>query len=275
MRDLNEQGTLRSHDGLNIFFRREIPRHPKGVVILLHSLGEHSGRYDGAAAAFRASGYSVYRFDCRGHGLSDGPRGDVRDFQDYVMDTDMIVDHARTAYPGLPLFLIGHSMGAFVAAAYASLHPDKLDGEVTTAAAVQLLPALDFLNESCQHRHRERGDERFSLLMPDRQTGEEPWSDSLMLDSVTIRLAGNVWLQGADWFAPRLKQVVTPMLILHGEDDGLVPLEASRWFYDGISSEDRSLRTYPHQGHALLAGTDSVIDDIIGWLDVHRGAILR
>ncbi|MBR3880527.1 MAG: lysophospholipase [Mailhella sp.] len=272
MAEIYEQGTIRTNDGLNIFFRRDIPRHPKGIVVLLHTLAEHSGRYDHAAAELNSAGYGVYRFDCRGHGRSDGPRGDVRDFFDYIFDTDMIVEHAHNACPGLPVFLLGHSMGGFVAAAYAAEHPEKIAGEIITGAAIRMVPALSFLLSETSSRHRERGDERFSLVAPCwKENDEGSWNDDrYVLDSVTVRLAGNVWLSGADWFQPRMKDVVTPLLILHGEDDWFVPPEASRWFYERVSSPDRLLHIYPKRGHFLLDADTEVLSDITAWLDEHR-----
>jgi alpha-beta hydrolase superfamily lysophospholipase len=94
-----------------------------------------------------------------------------------------------------------------------------------------------------------------------------------MLDSVTVRLAGNVWIQGADWFAPRMKELNTPLLILHGEEDCLVPPEVSHWFYEGVSSQDRRLCLYPKQGHSLLGEDGKVFDDIVAWLDGHGGSV--
>ncbi len=270
MAEMFEQGTIRTGDGLNLFFTRDIPHRPRGIAVLLHALAEHSGRLDAAAHALKEAGYGVYRFDCRGHGRSDGPRGDVQNFHDYVQDAALVLEHARRAFPYTPLFLIGQGMGGLVAASYAAEHPEALAGEVTLGAAVRLFPALGFLTEEVPHKHRERGDERFSLMLPQwRERGEDPWSaDRLMLDSVTVRLAGNVWLYGADWFEPRVKDVVTPLFILHGEDDELVPIESSRWFYEAVSSPDRSLRTYPHRSD-LLNGQGEALGDIIAWLDAH------
>ncbi|MBQ4616420.1 MAG: lysophospholipase [Mailhella sp.] len=273
MAEMFEQGVIRTNDGLNLFYRRDIPRRPKGIVVLLHSLAEHSGRYDEVALRLNKAGYGVYRFDCRGHGRSDGPRGDVQNFHDYVQDTDVVVDRARRENPESPVFLVGQSMGGFVAAAYAAEHPGKLAGEVTVGAAVRRMPALDFLDDERRHRLRERGDERFSLMLPYwKDRGYDSWSsDRLILDSVTVRLAGNVWLYGADWFAPRMKDVVTPLFILHGEDDELVPSETAKWFYDGVSSQDRTLRTYPHLANGMLERDGDILGDIVAWLDTHRG----
>ena len=272
MAELYEQGNIRTGDGLELFFCRNIPHRPRGIVVLLHSAAEHSGRYREVAAGLKEAGYAVYRFDCRGHGRSDGPRGDLQAFQDYVCDADLVVEHARAQFPGLPVFLAGHSMGALVAVAYAAQHPGKLCGEVTAGAAVRLPPALSFLDGGTNRR--ERGDERFSMMMPYWKAGEaDSWQDdSLMLDSVTVRLAGNVWLYGADWFRERAKDVEAPLFILHGEEDSFVPPEQSQWLYDSVASKDRTLRVYPRRGHILLKERDDVLQDVIGWLDGHTAS---
>ena len=270
MADIFEDGFLRTEDGLNLYLRRDIPHRPRALILLLHSLGEHSGLYSAAAARLNKAGYGVYRLDFRGHGRSDGPRGDVQNFEDYLRDTDAAVESARRAFPGLALILLGHSMGALVAASYAVVFPGKVDGEVSTCGALRMIPALEFLRGCSRHTHSERGDERFSLLLPKRQETDSWQDDRQRLDSVTVRLAGKVWIQGADWFAPRMKELTTPLLILHGEDDSLVPPEISRWFYEGVSSQDRRLRLYPAQGHSLLKEDGEALDDIIAWLDTHR-----
>ena len=270
MADIFEDGFLRTEDGLNLYLRRDIPHRPRALILLLHSLGEHSGLYSAAAARLNKAGYGVYRLDFRGHGRSDGPRGDVQNFEDYLRDTDVAVESARRAFPGLALILLGHSMGALVAASYAVAFPGKVDGEVSTCGALRMIPALEFLRGCSRHTHSERGDERFSLLLPKRQKADSWQDDRQRLDSVTVRLAGKVWIQGADWFAPRMKELTTPLLILHGEDDSLVPPEISRWFYEGVSSQDRRLLLYPAQGHSLLKEDGEALDDIIAWLDTHR-----
>lgn len=280
MAEIFDVGVLRTADGLNLYVRRDIPHRPRGMVVILHSLGEHSGRYSVIANRVCKAGFGVYRFDLRGHGRSDGPRGDVQDFRDYLSDTDRIVEQIRKDFPVLPLFLLGHGMGALVAVSYALMHPDKVDGEVISNAALRRMPALDFLQGDARYLHGERGDERFSFVVPYWQEGcTASWQeDERMLDSVTIRLAGNVWLQGAGWFESCIGKLNTPLLILHGEEDCLVPLEISQWAYERASSPDKSLRIYAEQGHILLGEEGDVLDDIVMWLDARgskEGAVWR
>ena len=98
--------------------------------IIVHGLCEHSGRYDYVTAKFNACGYSVYRFDNRGHGRSGGDRGYVNDFNEFIDDAEKIVDMVKKANPKIPVFMLGHSMGGFITAAYGVKYPGRLAGQV-------------------------------------------------------------------------------------------------------------------------------------------------
>ncbi len=96
------------------------------MVVIVHGASEHSDRYRHVAAALLQDGYAVYALDHRGHGRSQGPRA-VIDRLDYaVADVDQLVLRARAEHPGLPVFMLGHSMGGTVAVRYAVLHQDRL-----------------------------------------------------------------------------------------------------------------------------------------------------
>jgi alpha-beta hydrolase superfamily lysophospholipase len=106
---------------------------PRGILLVLHGLAEHSKRYAGFAAAMAARGYHVYAHDHRGHGAtatSGAPIGQFarRDGADRVIaDVAIMRDHAASRHPGLPVILFGHSMGGLVALNTAIIHPEKFD----------------------------------------------------------------------------------------------------------------------------------------------------
>ncbi len=89
----------------------------RGTVVIVHGLGEHTGRYAGLAANLNAAGWNVSGFDQRGHGRSGGPRGGLAQADDLLRDLALAIDAARAARPG-PLVLLGHSMGGLVAARF-------------------------------------------------------------------------------------------------------------------------------------------------------------
>src|SRR5439155_14981031 len=106
--------------------------------VLAHGFAEHSGRYAHVAEPLVGAGFTTWALDHHGHGLSDGDRGDARSPDEAVADMDSLVDMAVAERPGLPVFLVGHSMGGLLAIAYAEEHQDRLAGLVVSGAAVSV-----------------------------------------------------------------------------------------------------------------------------------------
>ena len=89
---------------------------PRGIVLFIHGLGEHGGRYEELASKVVEAGFIAVAPDHRGHGRSGGLRGHVSSFGEYVADLLQTVEHMRAEYdPALPLFVFGHSMGGLIA----------------------------------------------------------------------------------------------------------------------------------------------------------------
>ncbi len=133
-------GSLRGVGGRHIFWRSWSPDDgtARALIVLVHGLGEHSGRYDHVVARLVGQGYAVHALDHRGHGRSDGPRALIEDMDDAVADLDTLVDMAVAAQPGLPVFMLGHSMGGLLGLRYALAHQDRLAGLILSAALAQL-----------------------------------------------------------------------------------------------------------------------------------------
>src|SRR5688500_3617484 len=125
------EGWTRSPDGTALFWRSWRSPSPRAGVALVHGLGEHSGRYDHVGRFLAGRGFDCWAGDCRGHGLSPGPRVHVDDFGAFAGDAGAFL--ALAAAPGRPLFLIGHSQGGLVALLRALRHPQGLDGVVVSS----------------------------------------------------------------------------------------------------------------------------------------------
>jgi alpha-beta hydrolase superfamily lysophospholipase len=109
------EGTTAGAQGLNLFWRCWTAPEPTSAVLLVHGLGEHSGRYGAFATTLAEHGTSVFSFDLRGHGRSGGTRGDVDAFPRYLEDLlGMEQVMARQVPEGVPGFLMGHSMGGLI-----------------------------------------------------------------------------------------------------------------------------------------------------------------
>ena len=124
-----------SFDGTKLFLKKEAAADASAICVIVHGLCEHQGRYDYLADLFHTSGIGTYRFDHRGHGRSEGEESYYGNYNEMLDDVNVIVDKAIEENPGLPVFLLGHSMGGFAVSLYGAKYPDKaLKGIVTSGA---------------------------------------------------------------------------------------------------------------------------------------------
>jgi lysophospholipase len=139
-----QDGHRQTADGLNLHWRGWIPAEPRGVIVIVHGLAEHGGRYQETAQAFAAAGWAVYAGDLRGHGRSPDVPGSgrvhVRRFTDYFSDVDTFLGLARERHPDLPLFLLGHSMGGLITISYVLQDCSRLSGAVISSPALGTHP---------------------------------------------------------------------------------------------------------------------------------------
>ncbi|MDX1633553.1 MAG: alpha/beta fold hydrolase [Marinobacter sp.] len=129
---------LASEDGHRIALRQWLPAEPESILVIAHGMAEHGARYQDLALWLNARGIAVYAADHRGHGpyCDESERGHFADrggWARVVADLHRVVGHARAELPGLPLALMGHSMGSFIAQAYAQRHGECLDSLLLSA----------------------------------------------------------------------------------------------------------------------------------------------
>lgn len=135
------QGTVLTRDGLRLFWRGWLPAGPRAVLVIVHGLAEHSGRYGPTAAYFSERGFAVFAFDHRGHGQSPGRRGHVGSFGEFRWDLAAMLAEARARVPGAPVFLLGHSQGGLVVLDHVLDDPRGLAGAVVTSPLLGVHPA--------------------------------------------------------------------------------------------------------------------------------------
>ena len=109
-------GNLKGQGNLNLFYQGYLPAgKPKAVLLVLHGLAEHSGRYMNVVDYFVPKGYAIYGLDQRGHGQSEGMRGYVEKFSYYINDLKTFFDIVRSKHSGDKFFIVGHSVGGTIA----------------------------------------------------------------------------------------------------------------------------------------------------------------
>ncbi len=138
------QRQVETSDHLKLFWNAWIPASPRGVLLIIHGLAEHGGRYGETGNFFAEHGLAVYACDLRSHGLSPDPpkagRVHVDRFEDYYKDVRAMIGLASEAHAGLPLFLLGHSMGGLICIRYVLDHPEGLSGAIISSPALATHP---------------------------------------------------------------------------------------------------------------------------------------
>jgi alpha-beta hydrolase superfamily lysophospholipase len=253
---------------------------PWAVVLLVHGIGEHSGRYEHVGDQMAAAGLDVYAYDHRGNGGSDGRPGHVDDWSEYHDDLAERLADARQAAAGRPLALYGHSLGALIVAGYLTTPRPAPDLAVLSA------PALDSTLSAWKQAVAPilgRIAPTFALttgvdgrtLSRDPSVGERTRTDPLCVKVSTTGFAAAALREQARVRAAAPSGFAVPTLVLHGLDDGLVPPDATA-VYEGTQNVER--RTYPGLRHELHNEPEGpqVVDEIIGWLRervIERGTL--
>jgi acylglycerol lipase len=275
----SEEGQLEGVGGLSIFWQCWLPQgRPRVVLVLAHGLSEHSTRYAHVAARLVSEGIAVYGLDHRGHGRSEGSRALIDRMDHAVADLDQLVSIARERQAGLPLFLLGHSMGGCVALSYSLVHQDRLDGLLLSGpvAALEAAPALARGIASLLSRVSPRLgvlqlDASLVSRDPDvvRDYEEDPLNYHGKVPARTVtELAGAV-----DSFEQEVPRLTLPILLMHGTEDGLAPIAGSEMVERVAGSDDKRLIRYEGLYHEILnePEQDRVMDDMVAWIAEHAG----
>jgi alpha-beta hydrolase superfamily lysophospholipase len=137
----HEEGRAASPDDLALYWQSWRPDAPKAVLLFVHGLAEHSGRYRNPVDYFAPRGYGCYALDYRGHGRSPGARVHVASFDEYVADVRTVQRLAVERCPRLPLFLVGHSQGGLVVLRHALTHPEGVSGIIVDSPVLGVHPS--------------------------------------------------------------------------------------------------------------------------------------
>lgn len=271
----HEEGRFVGVGGLGIHHQSWRPDGPaRGVVVLAHGASEHSSRYAWTGQRLAERGYALHALDHRGHGKSDGPRAFIDRMSHAVADLDRLVALAREAHPGVPLFLLGHSVGGCIAIAHALEHQGKLDGLLLSApvaalaaASLPLRLAGRVLSVVAPRTGVYRVDAAAVSNDPEVVAAYEadPLNHHGKLPARTVaELADAV-----EGFERRAAELSLPLLVMHSPQDALVPYEGGEMIHARASSQDKTLLRYDGFAHELLnePERDRVLADIAGWLD--------
>jgi acylglycerol lipase len=253
------------------------PGKPKAVLMIVHGLAEHGGRYMNVVDYFVPKNYAVYALDLVGHGRSEGTRAHVERFQDIIDDLETFHGLIKKEQPRTPVFLVGHSMGGLIASCYLLDHQDELAGAVLSASSVKI---PDFVNPMTVFAGKV-----LSALVPkagllgleashisrDHAVVDAYVSDPLVFIGKSTARLGAEMLDAIMRVSKEAEKITLPVTIVHGGEDKLANPDASQMLYDKIGSSDKTLKIYEDYFHEVFndPGFEVVLGDVYDWLEKH------
>jgi acylglycerol lipase len=272
-------GELISADGTRLFYQSWEKPDPRGIIVLSHGVGEHSSRYDNLLQAVNADDIEVYALDHRGHGRSEGKRGHIMSFDQYLDDFNLLVKLAQTHNPGRPTIILGHSMGGVIALKYVLKYGQDFAGLILSSAGFKNkveVPAWKakaalLLSGIWPSLSMPTGIES-RLLSHDQIVVQAYIDDPLVHDLVSSRwyteftAAGEECLAGAG-------ELKLPLLIIHGQSDGIVDYQGSTTVMQKAASNDKELHLIEDLYHETMNETEQernkVLKIISTWIVNH------
>jgi acylglycerol lipase len=281
-RDMNPQdeitGIFSGHNGLSIFYRYRQAFPERARMVIAHGLGEHSGRYAHVIDRMTKMGISVWALDHRGHGKSEGDRGHILSFDEYIFDLKQMITIARKEIPAsMKLFLLGHSMGGCMALFFAQTYPKMINGVIASSPGLRpsmkvpaaksalgkwmsfIWPKLSFNTELIS-----------SHLSHDASAVEAYDNDPLVHRKVSARWFTEfiIAMENTNQGAPNIH---IPILMQVAGDDRLVDSLTSKNFFENVAGKDKVLHFYEGLFHEIYNETDNdrqkVLNDLEAWLD--------
>lgn len=272
-------GTFTTRDGTTLYWKAWLPDGtPKAVIHLIHGYAEHIERYGNVVNELVPAGYAVFGNDHRGHGRSQGRRGHVKSFQDFIEDERQFYTQViRKELPDTPYFVLGHSMGSLIAMNYVEQNPDELKGLVLSATGSQpgtdipkiLITLTKILSKILPAIH-------VKSPLPPEFVSRDPdvvkayVDDPLVYNVITPRLAHEMnryVVLGAE----KASMIKTPVLIQLGSQD--TAFSGQKELYEKIGAKDKSFKLYDGLKHEVYNELPNdrakVLSDLHTWLDSH------
>ena len=272
----HREGRFQGAGKAEIYYQYWLPEQaPRSILLIVHGAAEHGGRYARFAEHFVRLGYGCAALDHIGHGRSDGQPGYVRNFSDYVATLDTFREQLQRDFAGVPLVLLGHSMGGLISSCYLLQNQQDFAGCILSGPAIKtdleppwwqrtliqffslVLPRMGVLQLDAS------GVSRDPLEV--QQYLEDPlvYGGKLSARKVSQLFAAMQWVQ------EQAAEIQLPILLLHGSADSLTAPSGSEFLFENARSVDKTLKIYPGLYHEIFNEPEraQVFADIESWLE--------
>ncbi|MFD2656976.1 alpha/beta hydrolase [Gracilibacillus thailandensis] len=272
---------IQSKDGINLFYQTWTPSHPKAVIIIVHGAGEHSGRYQPITAQCVNHEIAVVAPDLRGFGQSDGARGHINTFQEYIDDLHTLVEWVSAQFQHMPIFLFGHSLGGLIVIRYSQIYAYETNGVILSSPALALrfeLPSFSkkilavassvLPNLSIRPNKWERIFRAITSLEPYLPKKKELKKDPLMTSQYTPRWLFELIQNGVDAIA-EAALFQFPVLFVYDQKDPIIHPRFIQDFFHSVSIPDKHFVTFNDGFHHPLQAhyRDLALDNVMQWIN--------
>jgi len=272
----SREGEFTASGGLKLFYRAWTVDSPRGVFLINHGLGEHSGRYKQLANELNSKGFSCYAYDIRGHGKSPGVRGHVDSFDDYYADFDVFRKLVIEQQPNTPLFLFGHSLGGTIIFRYTQVfQPTDVRGVCISSpvmgVAVEIpklkLLVASFLKVTFPKLTMNNGFSP-SDLSHDSKVVDAYVNDPLVHDLVSSSYFFNL-LKEMKLAQDNASEWTLPIAILYAGDDKIVSAEATEKICSAIDSKLLVRKRFDGFYHEILneVNREKPLAELFAWVE--------
>ncbi|HHX69955.1 MAG: lysophospholipase [Miniphocaeibacter sp.] len=261
-------------DSIQLRYREDYISNPIAIVILVHGFAEHIERYDYITKKLNQNNISVFRYDARGHGLSTGKMGDMKSYKEMVDDLYEIVRFVIDNNENIKVFTLGHSMGGNICANFGIKFPNTLAGQLFSGGAFgyfydvprvkkQFLKIASRLFSSLYINNPVSEN-----ISSDKNVVESYKNDPLVINKATLRFMREFTIKASENIFNNTSKYYYPCFLGHGAEDKVISKEASKRFYNEISSSDKTLKIYNPLYHELFnePAKDIVIKDYVNWI---------
>jgi alpha-beta hydrolase superfamily lysophospholipase len=265
-----------TNEGDNIFAQKwMLEGKSNAVIVMVHGLGEHIGRYAHVANYFNQNNISFYGFDHRGHGKSSGKRGHIGKSQFFIDDINTIIEITKKENPETPIFLYGHSLGGNMVLYYSLIVKPDLKGIICTSPGLgtgEPVPPLKLfaakvLKSLLPSMTMENGLD-VENLSHNPQVIKAYKEDPLVHSMVSTKLAMDMFANG-DWTIENASHFALPLLLLQGSEDHVVNLEKTKQFAANVPSNLLTFKIFQglyHEMHNEFEQLE-VLTFILEWIN--------
>jgi len=265
---------FKSHDHHRLYYESYRPNRSKAVLIFVHGLNEHVGRYKHVVQYFKNI-YSIYLFDHRGHGRSDGIRSHVEDFNHYINDLNEFVNIVASKEKNKKIFLIAHSMGGQIAVNYVAKFPKApIAGLITSSPNLRIKVKISNLKKYfgtmlAEHmpKFKVPNDIDPKWISRDREVVLAYKRDPLISKTISVKLASEI-LANLETIMELAPKITVPALMMHGGDDHICDKQGTADFFEKMGSKDKKIKIYDDMYHEIFneIGKEEVLEDMAAWL---------